>query len=168
MVIIVEGIDRVGKTTLCNRLSETLNIPIYKHSQRFMDYTDMDNMNETDKMLHLLDICDISNTDMIFDRFHFSDYAYGIIERHYDETKATNNLLILDHALSNIDAIIVFICPTDIVSSSEQHGKDLRPYFGLMKIACAMSKTLIYQCDYNSINETVKLIKEVYNAKSRV
>ena len=30
MIIIIEGIDRVGKTTLANMLSERFNIPIYK------------------------------------------------------------------------------------------------------------------------------------------
>ena len=30
MVIIIEGLDRTGKTTLANKISERYNIPIYK------------------------------------------------------------------------------------------------------------------------------------------
>lgn len=168
MIIIVEGIDRVGKTTLCNALSNTLNIPIYKHSQRFMDYSNMDNANETDKMLHLLDLCALVDADVIFDRFHFSDYAYGIIERQYDSTIATINLLTLDSVLARMNAIMILMQPTDLVLSSEQHGKDLKPYFDLMEKARAISSTLIYECDYNHINDIVNEIKELLHEKSSI
>ncbi len=33
MIIIIEGIDRVGKTTLANMLSERFSIPIYKQER---------------------------------------------------------------------------------------------------------------------------------------
>lgn len=168
MIIIVEGVDRVGKTTLCNALSNTLNIPIYKHSQRFMNYSDMDNINETDKMLHLLDLCSLVNADVIFDRFHFSDYAYGIIERQYDNTTATRNLLMLDSALACMNAIMILMQPTDLISSSKQHGKDLKPYFDLMEKAYAISSTFIYTCNYNHINDIVNEIKELRHEKSSI
>ena len=168
MIIIVEGVDRVGKTTLCNALSNTLNIPIYKHSQRFMNYSDMDNINETDKMLHLLDLCSLVNADVIFDRFHFSDYAYGIIERHYNEEDATRNLLMLDSVLARMNAIMILMKPTDINSSSVQHGKDLTPYLELMEKAHSISSTLIYTCDYSHIDNMVKEIKELLYEKSRI
>ena len=51
MIIIVEGIDRVGKTTLCEKLNKELKIPIYKHKNNQFYYNLMDNKNETDKML---------------------------------------------------------------------------------------------------------------------
>jgi thymidylate kinase len=168
MIIVVEGIDRVGKTTLCNRLSEELNIPIYKHSQRVMTYSDMDNVNETDKMLQLLDMCSLLNADIIFDRFHFSDYVYGILERRYDAKRAMLNLSILDTTLSEMNAILVFIFPTNIKSSSNQHGKDLIPYFKLMTYAYDKSKMHSYSCDYNSIDDIVNQIQEKYYAQSSI
>ena len=166
MIIVVEGIDRVGKTTLCNKLSNELNIPIYKHSQRVMDYSNMDNTNETDKMLHLLDVCKLLNADIIFDRFHLSDYVYGIIERRYDAKNAALNLSMLDDMLYEMNAILVFISPTDIKSSSDQHGKDLTPYFKLMTKVKHESKMRLFSCDYNSINDVVERIKEIYDEKS--
>lgn len=168
MIIIVEGIDRVGKTTLCNKLSTELNIPIYKHPENIMDYSMMDNTNETDKMLQLLDICEITNANIIFDRFHFSDYVYGILERGYYTKIASENLRILDEKLSEMNALIIHIHPTDISSSSRQHGKDLTPYFKLMSDAQDMSKTVVYSCDYNHIDDIVKKIKELLYEKSRI
>lgn len=165
MIIIVEGIDRVGKTTLCNKLSKELNIPIYKHSQKVMDYSMMDNLNETDKMLQLLDICEITSANIIFDRFHFSDYVYGILERGYYAKIALENLRILDEKLFEMNAVIVYVHPTDIKMSSEQHGKDLIPYFKLMNNIRNMSKTSVYACDYDSIDDMVKKIKELMYEK---
>ena len=168
MIIIVEGIDRVGKTTLCNKLSAELNMPIYKHSQKIMDYSMMDNLNETDKMLQLLDICELTNANIIFDRFHFSDYVYGILERGYYTKIASENLYILDDKLFDMNAIIVYMHPTDIKMSSEQHGKDLIPYFELMNNVRNMSKTSVYVCDYYHINNMVKEIKELLHEKSSI
>ena len=163
MIIIVEGIDRVGKTTLCNILSKELDIPIYKHSQKVMQYSAMDNVNETDKMLQLLDICDITDIDIIFDRFHFSDYVYGIRERGYESDNATKLFRLLDEKLYSMNAIIIHVVPVDINWSSAQHGSDLFLYDRLMRVCATLSKTKICTCDYNSIDNTVKKIKEIYN-----
>ena len=38
MIIIVEGIDRVGKTTLCNRLRQELGYPVFKHNKSEFSY----------------------------------------------------------------------------------------------------------------------------------
>ena len=83
MIIVVEGIDRVGKTTLCNKIKEMTGYEIFKHSGNF-DYKRMDNDNETDKMLQVLKIAEIGKANIIFDRFHFSDFCYGTIERDYN------------------------------------------------------------------------------------
>ena len=161
MIIIVEGIDRVGKTTLCNKLSTELNIPVYKHSQKVMDYSLMDNMNETDKMIHMLDVCKLTNASLIFDRFHFSDFAYGIIDRHYDKKTAKENLILLDKTLHDMNAILILVFPTDISSSSKQHGKDLTPYSELIHYAHEISNMKMYICNYHRIDDVVKKIKEM-------
>ena len=42
MVIIIEGIDRTGKTTLANELSKRFNIPIYKKDREELGRTFLD------------------------------------------------------------------------------------------------------------------------------
>ena len=163
MIIIVEGIDRVGKTTLCNALSESLSIPIYKHSQQVMDYLTMDNINETDKMLQLLDICKLINADIIFDRFHFSDFVYGIMERQYSESIAIHNLRLIDEILCRMNAVVIMVQPTDITASSREHGKDLTRYFKLMQKARVLSNVTLCACDYTTITQTVDYIKGIYH-----
>lgn len=57
MLIIVEGIDRVGKTTLCEMLSKSFGIKIFKHDSKLFKLDKMDNDNETDKAIKIYEIC---------------------------------------------------------------------------------------------------------------
>ena len=155
MIIIVEGIDRVGKTTLCNMLKKEMNIPVYKHIGNF-SYSNMDNDNETDKMLQILETLRLVNGDVIFDRCHFTDYVYGILERYYNKKNAKKNFSILEKKLSEMHVVLLFVNPTNIEKSSYEHGKDLsmhqKIFQQLYKVSCIKEK---YQCTYNTLNEAV-------------
>lgn len=162
MIIVVEGIDRVGKTTLCNKLSKELNIPIYKHDIKVCDYDKMDNINETDKMLQLLDMVDLLDGDIIFDRLHFSESAYGIVERHYDVTAAYDNFKLIDDRLSKLNALLVFVHPTDVYRSSKEHGLDLTQHLSYMEDCLTKSNLTIIGCTYLTIDDAVKEICNEY------
>ena len=160
MIIIVEGIDRVGKTTLCNKLKEELNISIYKHVG-VLQYNKMDNFNETDKMLQLVELCRLTNSSIIFDRFHLTDFVYGILERNYDIDSAVDNFRLVDDAISELDDVyLIYVLPTNIEESSRQHGKDLTIYNGefydLFKNSKIKNK---WRCTYNTLGEAVEYIK---------
>lgn len=159
MIIVVEGIDRVGKTTLCSKLSKNLNIPVFKHKAEKFDYSKMDNENETDKILLALDLCDLLKKDIIFDRLHWSDYVYGNLERNYDSYKSASNIEIIENKLKNMETIIVYIKPTDLEESSRQHGKDLFKYDKLMDLCYNMCKLKKIKCNYSSIDKIVEEIK---------
>lgn len=169
MIIIVEGIDRVGKSTLCNKLSKELRMPIYKHDNKQFDYSAMDNENETDKMLQLIDLYGILNGDVIFDRFHMSDLVYGIMLRNYNVQSASKNYKLIDDRLSGLwrqEAILILVKPTDIEKSSHEHGTDLTEYDRLMQAAFDMSDIeMKYICDYNSIDLVVEKLKIYYYSK---
>lgn len=162
MLIIVEGIDRVGKTTLCNKIKCELGLPIYKHCGEF-DYSKMDNDNETDKMLQMLEICSLSNSNIIFDRFHISDFVYGTLERKYDIVKANENFEKIDCKVSSFeDVCLLYILPTDIKRSSVEHGKDLdnhnETFYDLYKRSKIKNK---FRCTYNTLDEAITFIKSI-------
>lgn len=159
MIIVVEGIDRVGKTTICDKLSNELNIPIYKYNG-ILDYKKMENNQETDKMLQILEMCKITNSDIIFDRFYWTDYVYGNIERCYDTFESSKNITRIEEKLKELDAIIIYVKPTDIKKSSIQHGKDLFQYDKLMDLCYNMCELKKIRCDYNSIDKIVKEIRK--------
>jgi len=163
MIIIVEGIDRVGKTTLCNILSKKFNLPIYKHIGDF-EYSRMDNDNETDKFLQILEICRLSETYIIFDRFHLTDYIYGVLGRNYSIDKALKNFVQIEEFLNKMSdgVILIFMQPTDLERSSKEHGSDLSKhnamFFDLYKISKIKNK---FQCSYNTMNEAIEYIQTV-------
>ena len=159
MIIIVEGIDRVGKTTLCNKLSEEFGITIHKY-KGIIKYNDMNNSEETDKTLGLIQLIKETNSDIIFDRTYFSDFVYGVLERNYDIDKAKHNFDMIDVVLSEMeDVFLIYVLPTDIDSSSQQHGRDLLEYndefLYLFKKSNIKNK---WKCTYNTMNEAVSFI----------
>lgn len=163
MIVIVEGIDRVGKSTLCKKLSEETGIKIFKRKNlSSFGFDKMDNDNETDKEIQMLEIARIGNVNLIFDRLYFSDLVYGYSERSYDMYDALDNFEKVENQLKDMDAVLILVNPTDIESSSKQHGKDLNSYFLMFNFLFRISSMKKIKCDYNSIDETVEKVKEIY------
>ena len=160
MIIIVEGIDRVGKTTLCERLRDEMNVPIHKNVCK-TKYENMDNNYETDKMLQLINICNITDSIVIFDRFHLTDYVYGIIERGYDVHDASVNIADIENSLKE-DTILLLVEPTNIDKSSNEHGKDLSKHAKMFDEIYKESKIKNkWKCTYNTINEAILFVRTV-------
>lgn len=164
MIIIVEGIDRVGKSTLCQKLSKELGIEIFKRYE-YQKFSEMDNDNETDKMLQLLQMVKLTKSDIIFDRLYLSDFAYGTLERCYDETHAMKNFDVIDSLASSFEDDVTLICimPTNIYESSKQHGKSLELHNINFKLLFSRSKIRNkIMCNYTTIDEVVEMIKREY------
>ena len=92
MLIIIEGHDKAGKTTLAERLSKELNIPNFKH-HRFTDKDDwnskVDFMGEIE--YNTLKHIDFSKVDLIVDRFFMSNLLYNeYYDRGYDNSYIGN------------------------------------------------------------------------------
>ena len=168
MIVVVEGIDRVGKTTLCNKLKNEFNIPIHKYNG-IINYSEMNNREETDKMLMTVQILQETNSDIILDRFNFSDYVYGITERDYGFVAASRWLTIIDEKLSSLeDVFLILVEPTNLERSSKEHGKDLslhkKLFDDLFKESRIKNK---WKCTYNTLNEAIMFIKSVKENKEK-
>ncbi len=129
MLLIIEGVDRCGKSSLANFLAEYQGFSIYKHKEDNIKYTEMTNKGETHTMLAMLDVLALfPEKDIILDRFHLSDAVYGTMNRNYDEDEVIENLKLLDKRLRELKAKIIYVEPTDDGWSSEQNdGIDCRP-----------------------------------------
>lgn len=151
MIIIVEGIDRVGKTTLVNMLHDVTGFPVYKNNTSFR-LADMDNENETDKMIKMLQICQLTNANIIFDRFHWTDLVYGVIQRGYDYDIATKNKILIEDMLVEMGAMIILVKPTDVFESSKQHGKCLLRHDDLFNTLYDQSAMLKRSCNFQTLS----------------
>ena len=159
MIIIIDSIDRVGKTTLANKLAERLNARIYKHSIKNGNYSDMKDDSETCAMFALINLATLYDDQItIFDRFHLSNTIYGMINRNYDLVQSARNFNAIDSALSELgdDVILIKVNPTDIERSSREHGSDLKPYYKLFNELYSKSKIKNkVEVDYYGIDNLV-------------
>ena len=113
MVTIIEGIDRVGKSTLAKKIAEETGQKTIKYNNwLFMKNEDKDTNNEAEKSSMMLQIIKQFDLNCIIDRLYISDYVYGKIERKYEEN-CLDNLYALNALLSTMENEVIFIIPED-------------------------------------------------------
>lgn len=79
MIILLEGVDGTGKTTLAEALSSRLGFPIYKSPVSPIQGQSVEQSQRDD--LIALTAFTLADADVILDRFHPSEYAYGVAIR---------------------------------------------------------------------------------------
>lgn len=163
MIVIVEGIDRVGKSTFCKMLQDKgyklLDSKI--HTDQFdvgAEVYDRLQEERTVAQAQLLSLLDKSEK-IVIDRFHLSQAVYGLYERN----RCTwPHMQLLEEFLCK-NAILVYIKPTDILQSSARHGKNLTEhatYFDMLYDISSLQK--VYGT-YYSLDELLKQVEDIEN-----
>lgn len=157
-MIIVEGIDRVGKTTLVNLLRDKTNMPVLNDTYLY-DTADMrkDKRVNVEKIKTIVNFARDVNDKFIVDRLHWSEMIYGYCDRGYDNVVSC---LDIEDELINLGAKIILVVPTDVVSSSKQHGEDLSKHAKLFEAVFDNSKIDKFKCDYNTLSEALRWVIE--------
>lgn len=126
MVIIVEGIDRVGKTTLVEKMCKEFGYQRFRDDFRYMpqDAPYANQRVNTEKINTLMNLIEQGLVDnVVLDRFHFTEYVYGLCDRGYVNY---DDMVDIDKRLGRLENIaLVWVHSTDIERSSREHGKDL-------------------------------------------
>lgn len=153
-MIIVEGIDRVGKTTLVNLLKEKTGWPVLNDTYLY-ETEDMrkDKRVNIEKIKTIANFARDVNDKFIVDRLHWSEMIYGFCDRGYDNVIP---VLDVEDELVKVGAKIILVVPTDIESSSKQHGKDLSKHTELFEVMFDDSKMKKFKCDYNTLSDAVR------------
>lgn len=161
MLIIVEGIDRVGKTTLCKMISDEFGMPIFKEDKRQNYNTELLMRENFGSMQSAINMARCTNSNVVFDRFHLTECVYGCIERRYDFDSAFNIFCTIDDLLmKNKDTKLILVRPTNIELSSQMHGK----YLGKHALAfdslfeCSKIQNK-YACNFFSLQDAIKFIR---------
>lgn len=169
MLIIVEGIDRVGKTTLIDKLHERYNLPIF--SDKYLEFNALVNHNEsiaiktnkTDIKSSIINIERMNSLtnylsqfgvqqNILVDRFHMSEYVYSKVERNFDSLDAFK---IIDNRLSELGTIIIYVRHLDIDLSSELHGKKLNKHANEFDKIMLETNCKLFVTNYNDIDDFV-------------
>ena len=155
-MIIVEGIDRVGKTTLVNLLKEKTGWPVLDDSYLY-ETEDMrkDKRVNVEKIKTIVNFARDVSDKFIVDRLHWSEMIYGYCDRGYDNVVP---VLDIEDELVKVGAKIILVVPTDIESSSKQHGKDLSKHAKIFEAVFDDSKMKKFRCDYNTLSDAVRWV----------
>jgi len=109
MIILFEGVDNTGKTTIANALSKIMGIPVYKNNMQKTLYIE-NNEKYFELLLKFggnveLQLLQALNPNIIFDRSFVSEFAYArAFGRKTDEMFIRQ----LDKEFNKLGAIIVY------------------------------------------------------------
>lgn len=165
MIIIVEGIDRVGKTTLINRIVEECGFKKFDFIEKYKKDHKLENdfteIVETEKMYMMLSglmLLSKMNANIIVDRFHLSEFVYGKINRNYENIECIK----IDKILANMGVLLIYMRPTNLDKSSMEHGNDLGEHLALFNEILGYTQINKIEGCYDDINYIVAEIKGSY------
>lgn len=160
MIIIVEGVDRVGKTTLCEKLAKVTGYKIFRDDTRYFG-NHKDAYINTEKINTLQ--CLIDNgvvKDIILDRYHFTEFVYGYFDREYCNIAMQD----IDKRLSNLghEVLLLYVKPENVILSSIEHGRNLREHNKLMcKLFNASEIKTKIDLKYRDIDDVVDVVCDI-------
>ena len=170
MVIIVEGIDRVGKTTLCKKIS---NLSGYKVFKKDRETLSMDLSEEYKSYINYgdaLGIVQLVNNglvkDFIFDRFHWTEYVYSAIDRCSILSPILMDYIEVEMLKAKDNWLMVYVKPKDLLKSSIEHGNSLEKHYNMYNKLLENTKlrTVVvngYDDIDNGIKTIVKIVKGI-------
>lgn len=172
MVIIVEGIDRVGKTTLSemieDRYAGIIDFIRFRDDTRYV-HNHLNRQVNTEKINTLQNLLEAGLIDnIILDRYHITEFIYGAIERSYkndDMYDIDKRLAELD--INETDVVLIYVVPTDIKMSSSEHGynleRHLKWYDDFYKNTLIKNKIIV---DYETLGEALEFIDDILGIKN--
>lgn len=183
MVIIIEGLDRTGKTTLANELSKRFNIPIYKKDREDFPFVtlrdnELINLGDSIATVKLFNSELFKGRHVILDRFHWSEYVFNMVDRGgYLEEK----YLDLVHEEMNKNPsnyIVIHMHPTNLLrcAKEDECGRGIDrfaeyyKYFCLAQFFCEekFKDLMVYNSCYSGIDTTCKLIGDLIKMEENV
>lgn len=88
MIAVLEGVNRVGKTTAGRLLSQSLAVPYMKDTSMAPLVTQseprMAQVYAEGGIHGILAVLEATKSDIVIDRFHLTEYVYGSVDRGYD------------------------------------------------------------------------------------
>lgn len=165
MLIIVEGIDRVGKTTLCNLLNKKLGFRVFKDVWTADEYdsevsdTTSYAIGKFESTLTCFKLFLDDNEGLVCDRLHFTEYVYGALDRHgLSEDYILNYDMLIEHLFH---PLLIWVKSENMEQSCHEAEKDLRAHealFGQMYDSTFIKNKII--TSYSNLCEVVQKIHD--------
>lgn len=105
MIVILEGMERTGKSTLADEF-EKRGFVKFKDHNRFLEYGVENVKHRLDSTFSFIQALDRAGTNVVLDRFHISEIVYSKFYRQAPSQYMSYNYFI-DAALSSMDVVLV-------------------------------------------------------------
>lgn len=151
MIVILEGLERTGKTTLAKIFEEKgfVNFKDHNHLRNFS----VGNIAERlDSTLSTLVALDKNGINIVLDRFHISEYVYSTLNRG-NSTSLFDHIWYIDEVLYHLDTKLIYLTR----EVNEQYLKDY-PSHEFESHIKRLQKEFEYRVDKSYIED-----KEVYD-----
>lgn len=108
LIVVVEGLERTGKTTLCKEFEER-GFVYFKDFNR-INYHDVTSLEgRLDTTLTFLQNLSENGVNVVVDRLHLSEYSYGNVLRKSEG--AARNIDYIDNAISKLNSVLILCKP---------------------------------------------------------
>lgn len=107
LIVVVEGLERTGKTTLCKEF-EKRGFVYFKDFNRINKHLCAGMESRLDTTLTFLQNLSENGVNVVVDRLHLSEYAYGKIFRKGHSA----NVDYIDNAISKLNSVLI-LCKSD-------------------------------------------------------
>ena len=182
MVIIIEGLDRTGKTTLANELSKRFNIPIYKKDReecgRTFEEDELINLGDSIATVKLFNSELFKGRHVILDRFHWSEYVFNMVDRRAHLGEKYLDEVNEEICKNKSNYIIIHMHPTNLLRSALEDEEDrgierFAEYYKYFCIAQYNTESLsdvitIYNSCYSGIDKTCDMIGDLIKREENV
>ena len=161
-IIAIEGIDRVGKTTLAKILSNETGMHIYK-DHGYYDHNHSNLISVVEKTFTFIEVVKQLDLNVICDRFFLTEVVYSAIERNRDYVdeyfNIIHNKLIEEQKNEKIDITIIYVKPANIELSASLNGKNQSQHDELFQEYCNKLKLKTIFCDWSTLVDVVAWLK---------
>lgn len=108
LIVVVEGLERTGKTTLCKEF-ERRGFVYFKDFNRINKHLCAGMESRLDTTLTFLQNLSENGVNVVVDRLHLSEYAYGKIFR----KGYSANVDYIDNAISKLNSVLIYCKDSD-------------------------------------------------------
>ena len=108
LIVVVEGLERTGKTTLCKEFEER-GFVYFKDFNRINKHICLGMESRLDTTLTFLQNLSQNGVNVVVDRLHLSEYAYGKIFR----KGYSMNVDYIDNAISKLNSVLIYCKDND-------------------------------------------------------
>ena len=108
LIVVVEGLERTGKTTLCKEF-EKRGFVYFKDFNRINKHICLGMESRLDTTLTFLQNLSENGVNVVVDRLHLSEYSYGKIFR----KGYSMNVDYIDNAISKLNSVLIYCKDND-------------------------------------------------------